>query len=59
MKKFDDRLMAFSWIVMDSKLLMNEIERAMATLGINDKFFKFKILAPLYPSMAQKFTNPN
>lgn len=37
---------------------MKEIEMAMVRVGAIDQFFKFKTLTPIYPTMAQKLTDP-
>ena len=36
---------------------MKEIEMAMVRVGAIDKFFKFKTLTPIYPTMFQKLTD--
>ena len=43
---------------MSPHIALQEIEMGMIRVGANDKFFKFKILTPLYPTMIGKLTDP-
>ena len=36
---------------------MREIEKTMAKIGSTNRFYKFKILAPIYPTMVEKLTD--
>lgn len=38
--------------------MMLEIEKAMVKVGATEKFFKFKTLTPIYPTMKDKLTDP-
>ena len=54
---FNERIMASAWIVMSPEVCMREIEKTMAKIGSTDRFYKFKTLAPLYPTMVEKLTD--
>ena len=44
---------------MDPETIMHEIEKAMVKIGATDKFYVFKTLTPIYPTMVQKLTDPD
>ena len=50
-EQVQERLMARAWIVMPPDVMMLEIEKAMVKVGATEKFFKFKTLTPIYPTM--------
>ena len=54
---YRERLLSQAWITMAPHVVLNEIEMGMVRVGANDKFFKFKTLTPLYPSMVGKLTD--
>ena len=58
-QSYKERLLSLSWITMAPDTILNEIEMGMIRVGANDKFFKFKTLTPLYPTMFGKLTDPN
>ena len=48
-----------AWITMAPDVALQEIEMGMVRVGANEKFFKFRTLSPLYPTMVGKLTDPN
>ena len=54
---FNERIMASAWIVMSPEVCMREIEKTMAKIGSTNRFYKFKTLAPIYPTMVEKLTD--
>ena len=56
---FNERLIAKSWIVMHPDVVMKEVEKAMVQIGTSTRFFKFKTLTPIYPTMIDKLTDPH
>lgn len=53
-----ERLLSQAWIIMHPDVMMLEIEKAMVKVGATEKFFKFKTLTPIYPTMKDKLTDP-
>ena len=51
--------MARAWIIMPPDVMMNEIEKAMVKVGATEKFFKFRTLSPIYPTMKSKLSDPD
>ena len=58
-EQVQERLMSRAWIVMPPEVMMLEIEKAMVKVGATEKFFKFKTLTPIYPTMKQKLVDPD
>ena len=54
-----ERLISQAWIVMHPDVMMLEIEKAMVKVGASEKFFKFRTLTPIYPTMREKLTDPD
>ena len=56
---FNERLLKSAWITMTPKTLLQEIGMGMDIIGCQDKYFRFKTLTPLYPTMTEKLTDPD
>ena len=59
MQAYNERLLSIAWITMSPHTALQEVEMGMVRVGANDKFFKFKTLTPLYPTMVGKLTDPD
>ena len=59
MQAYNERLLSIAWIKMSPHIALQEIEMGMVRVGANEKFFKFRTLTPLYPSMVGKLTDPD
>ena len=59
MQAYNERLLSIAWIRMSPHIALQEIEMGMVRVGANEKFFKFRTLTPLYPSMVGKLTDPD
>ena len=55
---FNERLLKSAWITMTPDTLLQEIGMGMDIIGCQDKYFRFKTLTPLYPTMREKLTDP-
>ena len=56
---FNERLLKSAWITMTPDTLLQEIGMGMDIIGCQDKYFRFKTLTPLYPTMTEKLTDPD
>ena len=59
MPDFLEKLMATAWVIMPPDVCLAEIEKTMAATGSTDRFYTFKTLTPLYPTMVDKLTDPD
>ena len=55
---FAERLLKKAWIIMPPEIAMREVELAMVKTGSTEKYFTFKPLTPIYPTMRDKLTDP-
>ena len=44
---------------MHPEVIMQEIEKGMVMAGVSRRFFKFKTLSPLYPTLIDELNAPN
>ena len=56
---YRERLMRLSWITMPPEVAMHEVDMGMIRVGTNSRFYKFKTLTPIYPTMVGKLTDPH
>ena len=48
---YRERLISQSWVIMHPDVCMHEVEKEMVKIGATDKFYVFKPLTPIYPTM--------
>lgn len=53
-----ERLISRAWIVMPPEVCAVEIEKSMVKIGASEKFFVWRPLTPIYPTMIQRLTDP-
>ena len=56
---YRERLMRLSWITMPPDVALHEVDMGMIRVGTNQRFYKFKTLTPIYPTMFGKLTDEN
>ena len=56
---YRERLMRLSWITMPPEVALHEVDMGMIRVGTNQRFYKFKTLTPIYPTMFGKLTDEN
>ena len=56
---YRERLMRLSWITMPPDVALHEVDMGMIRVGTNQRFYKFKTLTPIYPTMIGKLTDEN
>ena len=58
-KQRDESLISIAWVTIHPELLMMELEKAMARLGITAQLFTFKVMTPIYPDDVPKLQDPD
>ena len=56
---YRERLMRLSWITMPPEVALHEVDMGMIRVGTLQRFYKFKTLTPIYPTMIGKLTDEN
>ena len=56
---YNEALIMIAWAAVKPEPLMIEINKAIARLGISERFFTFKIITPVYPPQVERLTDPD
>ena len=54
-----ETLMLSAWNTLSPDKIKHELDRAMARMGVDEKFFTLKTLTRIVPFYEEKFKNPN
>ena len=58
-KEIYDQLLTDTWVDLPPDRVLQEIEKTMISIGVTDKYFKFKTLSPIHPVILQRITEPD